>query len=89
VVYLRATPDVLMKRIALRDRPYERNMERAYIHALHETYEKFFASPQPFPTLAIDTSDLDFVHNPQHLAWIENRLRERLGMAPYQPSLLE
>lgn len=89
VVYLRATPDVLMKRIALRDRPYERNMERAYIRELHEVYEKFFAASHPFPTLVIETSDLDFVHNPQHLNWVENRIRERLGMAPYQPTLLE
>ncbi len=87
VVYLRAEPDVLMKRIALRDRPYERNMDRGYIRALHETYENFFSGQPPFPTLTIDTSPMDFVHNPEHLAWIENRIRERLGLAPYQPPL--
>ncbi len=31
VVYLRADTDVLMQRIAMRDRPYERSMERAYM----------------------------------------------------------
>ena len=31
LVYLRADTDVLMQRIALRDRTYERNMERGYI----------------------------------------------------------
>src|SRR3989304_10269753 len=31
IVYLRASPDVLMQRIASRDRSYERNMEREYI----------------------------------------------------------
>jgi deoxyguanosine kinase len=41
-VYLRASPEILMQRIALRDRPYERNMERAYIEQLHEAYESFF-----------------------------------------------
>ncbi len=87
VVYLRATPEVLMKRIALRDRPYERNMDRNYIHALHETYERFFSGETPFPALTIDTSQMDFVHVPEHLAWIENRIRERLGLAPFQPPL--
>ncbi len=87
VVYLRANTDVLMRRIALRDRPYERNMERGYIAALHETYERFFESQQIFPTLVIDTSQMDFVHNETHLQWIENRIRERLGLTPYQPSL--
>src|SRR5258707_8661511 len=42
VVYLRADTDVLMRRIALRDRSYERNMERAYIDLLNHTYEDFF-----------------------------------------------
>jgi deoxyguanosine kinase len=35
IVYLRASTDVLMQRIASRDRPYERNMERAYIEQLN------------------------------------------------------
>jgi deoxyguanosine kinase len=43
VVYLRADTDVLMQRIALRDRPYERNMERAYIDELNRCYELFYS----------------------------------------------
>ncbi len=35
IVYLRAGTDVLMQRIALRDRSYERNMERDYIQVLN------------------------------------------------------
>src|SRR5512141_464827 len=42
LVYLRADTDVLMQRIALRDRSYERNMERGYIHELNQAYEEFF-----------------------------------------------
>jgi deoxyguanosine kinase len=34
IVYLRAETDTLMDRIAVRDRPYERDMDRAYIAAL-------------------------------------------------------
>jgi deoxyguanosine kinase len=43
VVYLRADTDVLMQRIALRDRSYERNMERAYIDELNRCYESFYS----------------------------------------------
>ena len=46
VVYLRADTDVLMQRITLRDRPYERNMERGYIEELNQGYEHFFADHQ-------------------------------------------
>jgi deoxyguanosine kinase len=88
IVYLRADTDVLMQRIALRDRPYERNMEREYIEALHRAYEAFFASPYDgTPVLKIDTSSLNFVLYPEHLHSIENRIRQALNLLPYQPSL--
>jgi deoxyguanosine kinase len=88
IVYLRADTDVLMQRIALRDRPYERNMEREYIEALHRAYEAFFASPYDgTPVLKIDTNSLNFVLYPEHLHSIENRIRQALNLLPYQPSL--
>ena len=88
VVYLQADTDVLMQRIALRDRSYERQIERAYIDELNGAYDKFFAKTfDHTPALTIPTSKLEFVHNPEHLAYIENRIRESLGILPFQPSL--
>jgi deoxyguanosine kinase len=88
VVYLRADTDVLMQRIELRDRPYERNMEREYIEVLNRAYDEFFAEPRPdAPVLGIDTNDLNIVQNPEDLKYIENRIRERLELSPFQPSL--
>jgi deoxyguanosine kinase len=88
IVYLHADTDVLMQRIALRDRSYERNMERNYIEALNQAYEKFFSTPYDHtPILVIDTNPLDFVRYPEHLKLIENRIRQSLGLDPYQPSL--
>jgi deoxyguanosine kinase len=89
LVYLRAGTDTLMQRIALRDRSYERNMERGYIEELNDAYEDFYSKPfHGTPVLTIDTNPLDFVHSPEHLKLIENRIRETLGLTPYQPSLL-
>ena len=89
IVYLRADTDILMQRITTRDRPYERNMERAYIEELNQAYESFFANPQErrSPVLAIDTGELDYVHRREDLDWVENRIRQALKMAPYQPEL--
>jgi len=39
------------------------------------------------PVLVIDSNQLDFVHNSQDLDWIENRVRQVLQMAPFQPEL--
>jgi len=88
VVYLRASTDILMQRIALRDRSYERNMERNYIAALNHAYDEFFIkSDQHTPVLVLDSDGLDFVQNPTDLDWIENRIRQALQLAPYQPQL--
>lgn len=90
LVYLRADTDVLMQRIAMRDRHYERNMERNYIDELNQTYDEFFSKPyNGTPILTIETNDLDFVRNPEDLKLIEGRIREALEMAPFQPELLD
>jgi deoxyguanosine kinase len=88
LVYLSADTNILMQRIALRDRSYERNMELSYIEELNRAYEKFFSQPyDDTPVLTIDTNPLDFVHYPKHLSLIENRIRETLNISPYQAEL--
>ncbi|MCE7860549.1 MAG: deoxynucleoside kinase [Chloroflexi bacterium CFX2] len=88
IVYLQATTDTLMGRIAFRDRPYERQMERAYIDELNLAYENFFSKTlDRTPVLKIDTNDLNIVQNVEHIKLIENRIRETLGLTPYQPAL--
>lgn len=89
VVYLRAETSTLMKRIAQRDRPYERNMEWEYIGQLNQVYDAYYAERQKdTPVLIIDTNHLDFVRNPEDLAWIEERIRQTLKLSPFQPELL-
>lgn len=88
IVYLRADSDTLMQRIALRDRPYERVMERDYIDQLNRAYDEFFAHPyDDTPILTIDTNPLDFVRVAEQLQMIENRIRQSLGLPPFQPGL--
>ena len=87
VVYLRADLDVLMARIALRDRPYERGMDRSYIESLRLAYEGFFAAYSQAPVLMIDTNNLNFVQDPSALANVRDRIRAALGEGTYQQSL--
>ena len=88
IVYLRADTPVLMQRIALRDRTYERNMEQDYIEVLNRAYDEFFSKPDAgTPTLSIDTNELNIVQNPEDLKYVENRIREQLQLSPFQPSL--
>lgn len=86
-IYLRATTDVLMKRIAARDRTYEREMDRAYIESLRQAYERYFSTYTQAPLLSLDTDDLDYVRDPSALAFVEGQVRTALGVGAYQQSL--
>jgi deoxyguanosine kinase len=88
IVYLRADVELLMQRIAQRDRPYERNMERGYIAELADAYDDFYLrSPRSSPVMTVDVAPLDFLARPADLHWIENRIRQALQVAPFQPEL--
>lgn len=87
VVYLRADLDMLMARIAARDRPYERGMDKSYIESLRLAYEGFFAAYSQAPVLAIDTNHLNFVQDPAALASVRERILAALGQGTYQQPL--
>ena len=93
IVYLRADTDVLMQRIASRDRPYERNMERDYIDQLNHAYDAFFIENQArnvvgnVTVLTLDTNELDYIRYLDDLKWVENRIRQGLKQVPFQASL--
>ena len=74
--------------IALRDRPYERQMERAYINELNIAYDEFFSKPfDHTPVLTIDSNDLNIIQNPEHLKQVEERIRQSLSLPPFQQAL--
>jgi deoxyguanosine kinase len=87
VIFLRADTDTLMNRIAVRDRPYERNMDEGYIDGLRIAYEHFFTNYDPERLLRIDSNHVDFVHNEDDRRDILQRIMSRLGHAPQQPAL--
>jgi deoxyguanosine kinase len=93
IVYLRAETNVLMQRIASRDRPYERNMEQEYIDQLNRAYDAFFIENQArnvtgnVAVLSLDTNELDYVRRNDDLKWVENRIRQSLRQVPFQATL--
>lgn len=87
IVYLRADTEILMHRIAQRDRPYERQMDVGYIDTLNQTYEAHFSQYPSHSVLTINTNELDYVRHLKDLDLVEQRIRQSLKMAPYQESL--
>jgi deoxyguanosine kinase len=89
VVYLRANLDVLLARIAMRDRPYEREMDPDYIESLRQAYDQHFTGYTATPHLVIDTDGLDFMRNPGDLAYVEGRIRTALSAADVRARMSE
>ena len=70
------------------DRPYERDMDPGYIEQVNQAYDDYFLNTSHnIPVLVIDTNHLDYVRYPEDLRWIENRIRQALQLAPFQPEL--
>ena len=87
VVYLYADTPVLMERIALRDRTYERNMSAEYIESLVQAYEMFFAQYSQTAMLRLNTHALDIVHRPVDLEEVLQRVRSALRHGTHQMAL--
>ena len=87
VIFLRADTDILMQRIASRDRSYERNMSRHYIDDLRVAYEQFFVSFADCPVLTVDTNPLNIVSSAEDLNAVASRIRAAIDERAYQPQL--
>jgi deoxyguanosine kinase len=87
LIYLRADLETLMNRIAMRDRPYERGMDRTYIDNLRLAYEGFFTAYTASPVLVVDTNHLNIVADPEAYVAVRERIRSALGEGTFQPAL--
>ena len=79
VVYLRASVPTLQKRIAQRGREFERNISVQYLEQLNTLYADWMCKFALCPVLTVPADDLDFVHEPSHLALIVSKIGEKLS----------
>ena len=63
VIYLQASVDSLMQRIARRGIGYERAIERAYLEKLTDAYARFFHAYNEGPLLIVNASQIDPVNS--------------------------
>lgn len=89
VIYLNASTDTLLGRIAHRDRSYERQMERSYLDDLRRAYDAFFADYTSAPVLALDTDGLDIIRDVDARNEVIAKVKTALKLDGYQLSLAE
>jgi deoxyadenosine/deoxycytidine kinase len=78
VVYLNASLPVLLQRIALRGRDYEKNIAPDYLARLNVLYDEWLADFSLCPVLIVPADRLDFVANGAHLDLIAHKIQEKL-----------
>lgn len=76
VIYLQSSIDRLLENIALRDRPYERNIDPDYLKELNDAYNHFFHHYTHSPLIIINSTEIDFVSNQDHLNYIYEQVFE-------------
>ena len=79
LVYLKCPVEVLMDRIRRRARNMETGISADYLALLDTFYDEWLRSYDLCPVLTIRTDDLDFVHQPQALETVVERIQETLG----------
>ncbi|TXC78720.1 deoxynucleoside kinase [Metabacillus litoralis] len=82
IIYLNASLDTLLSRIAKRGREIERNIDPSYLQQLSEDYEMAMShlekADPSIPVIRFDGDTLDFVQNKEDLTYIFNTLDQFL-----------
>lgn len=85
IVYLHASLETILKRIELRGRKLEQNIQASYLAQLTQDYEMFmdhFEKEYPsIPVIRIDGDKVDFVYYQEHLDQIIEQISKQL---PYK-----
>jgi deoxyadenosine/deoxycytidine kinase len=86
VIYLQASTDVLLKRIALRGRKFENQITAEYLAELNQAYNYYFFHYAETPLMVVNTSEIDFVHRDADLDDLLSHVGKMTkGTVYYQP----
>lgn len=78
LIYLRAPVPVLLDRIRERGREMESGITAEYLELLESLYKEWLQSFDLCPVLTLRTDDLDFVHKPEHLEIVVDKIHDKL-----------
>ena len=77
IIFIQSSVERLMENIDKRGREYEQHITEDYLRDLNNAYNHFFYHYNRTPVIFINTTEIDFVNNPEHLAYIEEQIFER------------
>ena len=83
VIYLTASPDVLMNRIKKRGRSAEKNIDMDYLASVNESYSKYFFHFNHTPLLVINTEHVDFSIEPDRFEYLIDKIENMKSGTSY------
>lgn len=79
LLYLTAPVPILLERIRQRARPMEAGITPEYLGLLDTLYREWLEGFDLCPVLTIRTQQLDYVHSPEHLDIVLQRIEDKLA----------
>jgi deoxyguanosine kinase len=83
VIYLQATPEILIRRIRQRGNVLEQNLSEDYLKRLAERYLRFFHEYDRAPVMIVNSERLDFAHNTTDLDMLLTRIEQMRSAREY------
>ena len=79
VIYLQASVDALLRRLARRNASLDRFVDRAYLEKLTEAYARFFHAYDDGPLLIVNASQIDPVNNDADFEQLFRQIEKTTG----------
>ena len=79
VIYLQASVDSLLERIARRGIAIEQAIDRPFIEKLTDAYARFFHAYNAGPLLIVNASDIDPINNPLDYEQLFQQIEKTTG----------
>jgi deoxyadenosine/deoxycytidine kinase len=79
VIYLQASVDALLQRLARRNASFDRFVDRGYLEKLTEAYARFFHAYDEGPLLIVNASQIDPVNNDADFEQLFRQIEKTTG----------
>ena len=83
IIIVNATLETIMKRIKMRNRHFEQNIDPNYLQTLIDSYHEYTAllkeNHEEIKVIELNGDELDYVNNPKHLQQVIKKIDEMIG----------
>ena len=83
VIYLQASPNILIERVKQRGSFFEKNISEDYLWRLSEGYIRFFYQYEGAPVMIVNSENLNFVDNQSDFDLLLQRVEQMRGTREY------